>query len=149
MKVTNVTVSIKAIEGKVVKGYASILFDNCFAVKNIRIIKRDKGYLVAMPSRKIGEEYDDIAYPINKKTRLMIEEKVMNKFYTEVLNLLDTIKIPTGYDLKYNTDNIHDIALVELSTNKIIDTYDLEDYTTESLEELEKEVNEKIGGLHE
>lgn len=149
MKVTNVTVSVKAVEGNIVKGYASILFDNCFAVKNIRIVKRDKGYLIAMPSRKIGEQFDDIAFPINKETRKMIEDKVMHKFYEEVTSILGNLKITEGYDLKYNVDNIHDIALVKLSTNKIIDTYDLEDYTTESLEELEKEVNEKIEGLHE
>ena len=149
MRVTKVNVTITAEIGKAVKGYASILFDNCFAVKNIRIIKRDKGYLVAMPSKKTGDEYDDVAYPINSKTREIIVDEVMNKFWTNILNTLDTIKLPDGYDLSYNTDDIHDLVLIRLADNKIIDKYIIDDYKTETLEELEEEIKEKLGSINE
>ena len=147
MKITNVSVTLCAIEGNKIKAGVDILIDNCFAIKNIRIIESKKGgYFVAMPSAKDKStgEFEDIVYPINQKTRDIFTDKILNKFHQEVINLLGSLKIKKGYDLKVNLSNIHDVALVDILNNKIIDTYDLEDYTTESLEELEKEVNERI-----
>ena len=59
MRITSVNVAITAQIGNVVKAYASILIDNCMAIKNIRIIKRENGYLMAMPSRKLDDKYED------------------------------------------------------------------------------------------
>lgn len=145
MKITNVSITLSAIEGAVVKGYASVLIDNCFAVKDIRIIKRDNGYLVAMPSRKTGAAtYVDVAHPINSETRKMFEERILGKFFEEVSSQLKNIKLHENYELRFNTEDIHNIALVDLKQNKVINTYLLEDYKTETLQELEEEVNEKI-----
>lgn len=147
MKITNVSVTLCAIEGNKIKAGVDILIDNCFAIKNIRIIESKKGgYFVAMPSAKDKStgKFEDIVYPINQKTRELFTDKILNKFHQEVINLLGSLKIKKGYDLKVNLSNIHDVALIDIENNKIIDTYDLEDYKTETLEELEKEVNERI-----
>lgn len=146
MKITNISVTICAIEGNRIKAGVDILIDNCFAVKNIRIIESKKsGYFVAMPSfRANTENFEDIVYPINQKTRDIFTSSILGKFYQEVINLVNSIKITKGYDLKINLKNIHDIALVDISNNKIIDTYDVEDFKSETLEELEIEVANKI-----
>lgn len=132
-----------------VVGVASILIENCFLVHDIRIVqRRNGGYLVAMPSRKRNNGlYQDIAHPINKETRELIEEKVMNYFYTEIKEGLSSLEIPKEYKLSYNVDNIHDIALVRIEDNKIIDTYELEDYKFETLVDFRDEVLEKIESL--
>ncbi len=146
MKITNVSITLCAVEGNNIKAGVDILIDNCFAIKNIRIVESKKGgYFVAMPSVRdnITGKFEDVVYPINQRTRDMFTEKIINKFQQEVINLLGSLKITEGYDLKVNLDNIHDVALVDIANNKIIDTYDVEDFKSETLEELEIEVNEK------
>lgn len=150
MKITNVSVNLVAIEGQMVKGYASVLIDNCFVIRDIRIIKRDNGYLVAMPSKKTSDgNYVDMAHPINSETRKMFEERILGKFFEEVSSQLKNIKVQENYELRFNTEDIHNIALVDLSQNKVISTYLLEDYKTETLQELEEEINETFGGPNE
>lgn len=152
MKITNVSITLCAIEGNKIKAGVDILIDNCFAIKNIRVIEsKNGGYFIAMPSirDKSTGKFEDVVYPINQKTRDIFTDKILNKFHQEVINLLGSLKIKKGYDLKVNLSNIHDVALVDILNNKIIDTYDLEDYKTETLEELEKEVNERIESENE
>lgn len=144
MKITNIRLKITAVEGYEVKAKADILIDNCLAIKDIKILQRNGNYLIVFPSIKIDGKWENMIYPINQKTRDIFTDKIINKFYQEVINLLGSLKIKKGYDLKVNLLNIHDVALVDILNNKIIDTYDLEDYKTETLEELEKEVNERI-----
>ena len=54
MKITSVTVRKIEKEGSRMKGIASVLLDDCFAVHDIRIIEGDgeNGLFIAMPSRK-------------------------------------------------------------------------------------------------
>lgn len=144
MKITNVRLKITAVEGYEVKAKVDILIDNCLAIKDIKILQRQDNYLIVFPSIKIDGKWENMIYPINQKTRDIFTDKILNKFHQEVINLLGSLKIKKGYDLKVNLSNIHDAALIDIENNKIIDTYDLEDYKTETLEELEEEVNERI-----
>lgn len=84
MKITSVNVRKIEKEGSKMKGIASVLLDSCFAIHDIRIIKTEKGLLVAMPSRKTSDDkYMDIVHPINPETRTMFEETIL-KAYDEV-----------------------------------------------------------------
>jgi len=83
MEITSVTVRKVEKEDSRMKGIASILIDDCFAIHDIRIIEGDKGLFIAMPSRKTATGgYRDIAHPINPETRAMIEEPIL-KAYNE------------------------------------------------------------------
>ncbi len=63
------------------KAIAAITIDECFVVHELRIIEGDKGLFVAMPSiKRANGEYRDIAHPINKETRQLIEETVIEVF---------------------------------------------------------------------
>ena len=63
------------------KGIASVLLDDSFAVHDIRIIEGDNGLFIAMPSRKTATGgYRDIAHPINPEVRAMFEEAVINAY---------------------------------------------------------------------
>ncbi|MFH1379470.1 MAG: SpoVG family protein [bacterium] len=83
MEITEVRVALR--EEERLKGYATITFDNCFVVRNIRIVKGQKGLMVCMPSRKLADgTHRDVAHPINNDFRYHIEEKVLAAFNDEL-----------------------------------------------------------------
>jgi stage V sporulation protein G len=118
------------------RGFCSITFDDCFVVRDLKIIEGNNGPFVAMPSRKLTANchkcrtknhlrarhcnhcgaklrnevitqdadgrarlYADIAHPINAKCREMIQNRVIEEFYSE----LDLSKQP-GYVSRYDDD---------------------------------------------
>ena len=52
MEVTEVRISSKDAGSKKLKAYATVTFDDCFVVRNIKIIEGNNGLFVAMPARK-------------------------------------------------------------------------------------------------
>jgi stage V sporulation protein G len=79
MEITEVKV-FPANEGKL-KGYATIIFDGCFIVRDMKIIKSDKGLFVSMPSRRKKDgSFKDIVHPLNSETRKMIEDHVIEEY---------------------------------------------------------------------
>ena len=55
MEITDVKVVLKEGADKKLKAYATITLDNCFVVRNVKIIQGTKGLFVAMPSRKLKD----------------------------------------------------------------------------------------------
>jgi stage V sporulation protein G len=83
MKITSVNVRKVEKEGSRMKGIASVLIDDCFAIHDIRIIEGDNGLFIAMPSRKTSTGgYRDIAHPINPETRALFEEAILEAYKT-------------------------------------------------------------------
>ena len=81
MKVTSVNVKKIEKEGSRMKGIASIVLDDCFAVKDIRIIQGEDKLFIAMPSRKYPDgEYRDVAHPINGETRKLFEDAIIEEY---------------------------------------------------------------------
>ena len=81
MKITSVNVRKIEKEGSRMKGIASVLLDDSFAVHDIRIIEGDNGLFIAMPSRKTAAGgYRDIAHPINPEVRSMFEEAILEEY---------------------------------------------------------------------
>lgn len=67
------------------KAYASITFDNCFIIRDLKVIKGNNGLFVAMPSKKRKDgSYRDTAHPLNNETRQMIESKVLEEYKKEI-----------------------------------------------------------------
>jgi stage V sporulation protein G len=52
MEVTEVRITLKDSPDKKLKAYATVTFDSCFVVRNIKIIEGATGLFIAMPSRK-------------------------------------------------------------------------------------------------
>lgn len=81
MKITSVNVHKIEKESSRMKGIASVLIDDSFAVHDIRIIEGDNGLFIAMPSRKTATGgYRDIAHPINPEVRAMFEETILEAY---------------------------------------------------------------------
>ncbi len=81
MQITSVSVRKIEKEGSRMKGIASVLIDDSFAIHDIRIIEGDKGLFIAMPSRKTATGgYRDIAHPINPDVRKMFEDAILKEY---------------------------------------------------------------------
>ena len=81
MKITSVNVRKIEKEGSRMKGIASVLLDDSFAVNDIRVIEGDNGLFIAMPSRKTSAGgYRDIAHPINPEVRAMFEDAIIDAY---------------------------------------------------------------------
>jgi stage V sporulation protein G len=64
-----------------VKAYASICFDDCFVVYDIKVIKGPTGLFLSFPNRKLNDDTRwDIAYPANAETRRMIEQNILAEY---------------------------------------------------------------------
>ncbi len=80
MKITSVYVNKKSENGRM-KGTATVVIDECFRIRDIRIIEKDGKLILAMPSRKNPEgKYHDIAHPLNQETRSMFEEAIFEEY---------------------------------------------------------------------
>lgn len=70
------------------KAYATIVFDDCFVVRDLKIIHGNSGLFVAMPSKKKKDgTYRDTAHPLNNETRRLIEEAVLGEYERELRKL--------------------------------------------------------------
>lgn len=92
MEITEVKINLMPGQDPL-KAFASITFDNCFVVHDLRIIKTQGKIFVAMPSKKIksgnklGDSYKDIAHPIKKEMRSLIEKAVLSEYERAVQTL--------------------------------------------------------------
>ncbi|UCG34974.1 MAG: septation protein SpoVG family protein [Candidatus Omnitrophota bacterium] len=55
MEITEVRISLREHEGKRLKAYATVTFDNSFVVRNIKVVEGNNGLFVAMPARKLKQ----------------------------------------------------------------------------------------------
>ncbi|MFO1518367.1 MAG: septation regulator SpoVG [bacterium] len=66
------------------KAYATVTFDNCFVVRDLKIISGNSGLFVAMPSKKRKDgTFKDIAHPLNNDFRAKIEKVVLEAYDKE------------------------------------------------------------------
>lgn len=69
------------------KAYASIVFDDCFVIRDLRVISGTTGLFVAMPSRKRKDgSFRDTAHPLNMETRDKIERSILESYKQKIAN---------------------------------------------------------------
>ena len=84
MRITDVRVRMVKKEDSKLKAVASVTFDDCFVVHDIKVIEGNEGCFIAMPSRKTADgEYKDVAHPIKTETREEIIKSVLSDFEEE------------------------------------------------------------------
>jgi stage V sporulation protein G len=95
MKITDVKVF--PVDEDKLKAYATITFNNCFIVRDLKVISGNKGYFIAMPSKKRKDgTFRDVAHPLNSETRKMIEDAVLEVYEKE--NVTDSTPMPSHQD---------------------------------------------------
>lgn len=80
MNITEVKV-FPARNGGRLKAYATIVFDNAFIVRDLKVIEGNRGLFVSMPSRRRKDgTFRDIAHPLNSDMRQEIENTIIEEY---------------------------------------------------------------------
>ena len=97
MEITEV--KVRLWDDKRLRALVTIVFDDCFVVRNIKVIEgRDQKLFVAMPSRRQADgTYVDIAHPITRDFRRQMETTILNAFMEE--------RELAGEDAEYEADD--------------------------------------------
>jgi stage V sporulation protein G len=90
MKITEVNVF--PVNEERLKAYVTITIDNCFVVRDLKVINGNNGLFVAMPSKKRKDgQFKDIAHPLNQETRAEIERAVFEAYENAVKSMGDSL----------------------------------------------------------
>jgi stage V sporulation protein G len=66
------------------RGFATIILNDAFIVKDIKIIHGSTGWFAAMPSRKRRDgRFYDVAHPLRRSVRQRIEEQILSAYKAE------------------------------------------------------------------
>lgn len=79
----NITeIRIKKINKGDLLAAASICIDDCFIVREIKLLNGKNGRYISMPKRRLkNKEFkQDFSYPINEKTRLQLLEAISEQY---------------------------------------------------------------------
>ena len=80
LNITNVNIR-KVYDKPRERAKVRIEIDNCFAVNDIKIVESSNGLFVMMPNKTLPNgDYKDIAHPINKETREIIQTIILKKY---------------------------------------------------------------------
>jgi len=83
VEITEIRVTLRDEEK--LRGFANVTFDNAFVIRGMKIIQGTTGYFVSMPSRKRPDgTHQDIAHPVNRDMRTMIEKAVLEAYEQEL-----------------------------------------------------------------
>ena len=78
-------VKIFAVDEKRVRAYSSVVFDECFIVRDLKVIQGDNKLFVAMPSKKMKDgSYRDTVHPLNNDMRYKLETSVLGAYEKEL-----------------------------------------------------------------
>lgn len=81
MKIKAEIRSIFPDSGKL-KAVSNLVIEDCFVVKNVRVIDGKNGLFVSMPSRQNADgKYSDICFPIRSEVREQIEKEVLDTYH--------------------------------------------------------------------
>jgi len=83
MEITEIKVFL--VNEEKLKAYITIILDNCFVVRDLKIINGNTGLFVAMPAKKRKDGvFKDIAHPLNNETREKMETKILAAYESEL-----------------------------------------------------------------
>ena len=73
--------SISKIEnGSNLKAIANVVVNGELAVRGVKIVEGENGAFVAMPSKKMGRDYADVAFPITAEARTALNNAVLKSY---------------------------------------------------------------------
>ena len=102
MQITDIKVR-KFFEEGPMKAIASVTFDDCLAVHDVKVIYARERYFIVMPSRKNPDgTYRDIVHPINSAMRITLEDTVIGAYFKYLKDIEDgVIPHPNSYKDEY------------------------------------------------
>lgn len=92
------------------KAYVTVIFENCFVVRDLKIINGNTGLFVAMPSKKRKDgTFRDIAHPLNAEMRSTLEKRILLEYEKELKKLTaaahKSMEVLEGQRRTHNNDD--------------------------------------------
>ncbi len=124
MEITEVRVFLKDGPDKKLKAYATITLDNAFVVRNVKVIEGNKGFFVAMPSRKLKESCPKCGY------KKVVRSKFCNQCGSNLPHVEPRVSV-AGKDATRQSEHkdiAHPITVEcrEYIQKKVLDAYEAE-----------------------
>lgn len=93
MEITEVRV-IPVNEDKL-RAYVTITLDDCFVIRDLKVIHGTSGLFIAMPSKRRRDgSYRDIAHPLNRETREWMEQMILSEYDREIKERAPSDSLP-------------------------------------------------------
>lgn len=71
-------IKVYPVDEEKLKAYVCVTLDDCFIIRDLKVIRGAKGDFVAMPSKKRKDgSFRDIAHPLNSAYREKMEQAVL------------------------------------------------------------------------
>lgn len=90
----NITeVKVHPVDEEKLKAFVTIVIDDCFVIRDIKIIDGPNGLFVAMPSKRRKDgQYKDVAHPVNKEARSFMEMLIFEEYEAQVSGMISGLK---------------------------------------------------------
>jgi stage V sporulation protein G len=83
MEITDIRVF--PVHEEKLKAYVTITLDNCFVIRDLKIIHGNTGLFIAMPAKRRKDgTYRDIAHPLNAVTRDRMEKTILVAYERQI-----------------------------------------------------------------
>ena len=83
MEITDIRVF--PVHEEKLKAYVTITLDNCFVIRDLKIIHGNTGLFIAMPAKRRKDgTYRDIAHPLNAVTRDRMEKTILLAYERQI-----------------------------------------------------------------
>lgn len=91
------------------KAYVTIILDDCFVVRDLKVIHGNTGLFVAMPSKRRKDGvFKDIAHPLNQSTRTQMEKQILEAYLAEIRRSSGAGSAGSAEEAERKQDSGHD-----------------------------------------
>lgn len=85
------------VEEDKLKAYVTITLDNCFVVRDLKVISGHTGLFIAMPAKRRKDgSYKDIAHPLNTQMREKMERAILDEYARQVRRGMNVVAAANG-----------------------------------------------------
>lgn len=82
MEITEIAFSLRDEEK--LKAFVNVTFDDQFVIRGMKVIKGGNKYFLSMPSKRLPNGgFRDVAHPITKEFREMLEMRVLEEYFKQ------------------------------------------------------------------
>jgi len=103
-----------------VKALANVVINGEIAVNGIKVMQSEKGLFVAMPSKKVGGEFMDVAHPITDKAYEQLSSAVLTDYSKLVSSGERTLRNELATDKSKPVTSQIDVSLHRVSGGKSV-----------------------------
>ena len=67
------------------RAIASVILDDCFIIKGVRVVDGEKGMFISLPSRRnVKGEFTEQCFPLSKELRMELTDTVLRAYEAEL-----------------------------------------------------------------